>query len=96
MSAPMSYLLRLLLRGYQVLVSPLVGPACRFEPTCSAYAIEAIEHHGPARGSVLAALRLARCHPFGGSGFDPVPPPRADGAAGAVVDGAHNPAWNEP
>ena len=66
-------LLRALLRGYQLVVSPLVGPACRFAPTCSEYAREAIDVHGPGRGSWLAARRLCRCHPFGGSGFDPVP-----------------------
>ena len=62
---------------YQRYVSPglhaLVGPACRFQPTCSHYAFEAIERHGAARGAWLAVRRLARCRPGGGSGFDPVP-----------------------
>ena len=62
-------------RGYQLLVSPLLPPACRFLPTCSEYAAEAIERHGAWRGIILASLRLARCHPWGGSGYDPVPEP---------------------
>ena len=61
------------IRGYQLAVSPLLGPACRFEPNCSQYAIEAIDRHGLARGSWLAVRRIARCHPFGSHGFDPVP-----------------------
>jgi hypothetical protein len=59
-------------------------PSCRYAPTCSAYALEALEVHGGARGSWLALRRLARCHPFGGSGFDPVPPTRH-----AVLMGSH-------
>jgi putative membrane protein insertion efficiency factor len=61
-------------RAYQVLFGGLMGGACRFEPSCSHYALEAIEVHGLARGVILAARRLARCHPWGGSGFDPIPP----------------------
>jgi len=60
-------------RVYQLLVSPLLPPSCRFLPTCSEYAAEAIERHGAGRGIVLALRRLARCHPWGGSGYDPVP-----------------------
>jgi putative membrane protein insertion efficiency factor len=60
-------------RGYQLLVSPFLPPACRFLPTCSEYAAEAIERHGAWVGIVLALRRLARCHPWGGSGYDPVP-----------------------
>lgn len=63
----------LLLRAYQLVVSPLLGPACRYAPSCSQYAIEAIARHGAVRGSALAARRLARCHPLGESGYDPVP-----------------------
>ena len=63
----------LLIRGYQVAISPLLPPSCRFTPTCSAYAAEAIAKHGALRGGALAARRLARCHPWGGSGHDPVP-----------------------
>ena len=62
-------------RGYRLLVSPLLPPACRFLPTCSEYAAEAIERHGAWRGIILASRRLARCHPWGGSGYDPVPKP---------------------
>jgi putative membrane protein insertion efficiency factor len=66
-------------RLYQLLVSPLLPPSCRFLPTCSEYAIEAIERHGAARGTALALRRLGRCHPWGGSGYDPVPLPKAGG-----------------
>jgi len=59
--------------GYRRWVSPLLPPACRFTPTCSEYAAEAIGRHGAVRGSWLAMKRLARCHPFGGHGHDPVP-----------------------
>ena len=67
----------LLIRVYQVVLSPFVGGACRFQPSCSAYAVEAITTHGAWRGSILAAGRLSRCHPFGRAGFDPVPAPRS-------------------
>jgi putative membrane protein insertion efficiency factor len=60
-------------RLYQRAISPLLPPACRFVPTCSAYAFEAIERHGVWLGSWLAVRRLARCHPFCAGGFDPVP-----------------------
>ncbi len=60
-------------RGYQLTLSPWLGRDCRYWPTCSQYAIEAIERFGPLRGAVLAARRIGRCHPWGGSGYDPVP-----------------------
>ena len=63
----------LVVRGYQIALSPLLPPACRFHPSCSAYAIEALERHGAARGAWLAARRIARCNPFSAGGFDPVP-----------------------
>ncbi|RMF22370.1 MAG: membrane protein insertion efficiency factor YidD [Deltaproteobacteria bacterium] len=62
----------LLIRAYQLFVSPLLGPACRFHPTCSNYAIEAIARYGPIGGTARALARLARCHPFAEGGFDPV------------------------
>ena len=69
-------LLIALIRGYQLTLSPFLGGACRFQPTCSVYAREAIERHGAWRGCLLALRRLSKCHPFGASGFDPVPSPR--------------------
>ena len=69
----MKALLLLTLRGYRFFLSPWIGNQCRYWPTCSAYAIEAIEIHGAARGTWLAACRLARCHPYAGGGVDPVP-----------------------
>ena len=65
-----------MVRFYQRAVSPLTPPSCRFMPTCSSYATEALERHGAFRGSWLALRRIGRCHPFGGNGFDPVPAPR--------------------
>lgn len=62
------------LMGYRVLLSPLIGGTCRFSPSCSQYAAEALEHHGLLRGSWLTLRRLARCHPLGAWGHDPVPP----------------------
>ena len=62
-----------LIRFYQRCISPLKPPSCRFTPTCSQYAIEAIRKYGPIKGCWLAAKRIARCHPWGGSGYDPVP-----------------------
>ena len=61
------------IRLYQWFISPLLPAACRYQPTCSAYAIEAIQHHGLIRGVWLTLKRLLRCHPWGGSGYDPVP-----------------------
>lgn len=63
----------LIIRGYQLWVSPLLPAACRYYPTCSAYAIEALERYGPVTGSWLALRRIARCHPFRAGGYDPVP-----------------------
>lgn len=63
----------LLIRGYQRTISLVLPPACRYEPSCSRYAYQAVERHGAIRGTWLAVRRLARCHPWGGSGYDPVP-----------------------
>lgn len=63
-----------LIHLYRWLLSPLLGPRCRYLPTCSAYALDAFRRHGVWRGGRLAAARLLRCHPWGGSGYDPVPP----------------------
>ena len=66
------------IRAYRTFVSPMLPRSCRFEPTCSCYALEALSAHGPLKGSLLALRRLSRCHPIavlgGGSGYDPVPP----------------------
>jgi uncharacterized protein len=74
----------LLLTGYRKFVSPLLAPRCRFYPSCSAYALEAVQVHGALRGSWLAARRLSRCHPFHAGGLDPVPVPgrKPEGPAG--------------
>jgi uncharacterized protein len=60
-------------RAYQWFISPLLPPSCRYEPTCSAYAVDAFQRHGLIRGAYLTARRLLRCHPWGGCGYDPVP-----------------------
>ena len=74
MRALVIWLLILPIRAYRLLLSPWLGHSCRFEPSCSAYAIEALEIHGPLRGLWLTILRLMRCNPWGGCGCDPVPP----------------------
>lgn len=74
MRVVLTWFLILPIRAYRLILSPWVGHSCRFQPSCSAYAIEALETHGPLRGLGLTVIRLARCNPWGGSGFDPVPP----------------------
>ncbi|MCL5045692.1 MAG: membrane protein insertion efficiency factor YidD [Actinobacteria bacterium] len=69
----MKAVLRALILFYRGYVSPLKRPACRFYPSCSAYALEAVERHGAARGGLLAVKRILRCHPFNPGGYDPVP-----------------------
>lgn len=71
---PLARLAALPVRAYRLVLSPWVGHGCRFQPTCSAYALEALEIHGAWRGTWLTLRRLARCHPWGGSGIDNVPP----------------------
>ncbi|OPX23522.1 MAG: membrane protein insertion efficiency factor YidD [Planctomycetales bacterium 4484_113] len=73
----MSRLLVFLIHLYQREVSPLLPPSCRYHPTCSHYAIEAIQKHGALRGSILAMWRILRCNPFSKGGFDPVPEPKS-------------------
>jgi putative membrane protein insertion efficiency factor len=70
----MKHILIGLVKGYRTFISPLYLPTCRFQPTCSQYAIEAIDQHGVLKGSWLAACRIRRCHPFHPGGYDPVPP----------------------
>ena len=67
------WLLLLPIYFYKVAISPLTPPSCRYTPSCSTYAVEAIRKHGPLRGLYLAVRRILRCHPWGGSGYDPVP-----------------------
>jgi len=88
-ASPAARLLLVLLAGYRRFVSPLLGQRCRFYPSCSAYAVEAVQLHGAARGSWLAVRRLARCHPFHPGGLDFVPgSPQARGsdATGSAPD----------
>ncbi|WOJ92451.1 membrane protein insertion efficiency factor YidD [Congregibacter variabilis] len=73
MSNLLKSFLQILIRGYQLLLSPFMGHHCRYYPTCSRYAIEAIEEHGPIKGSNLAVRRILRCHPWHEGGADPVP-----------------------
>jgi putative membrane protein insertion efficiency factor len=70
---PLTFIGIVPVRLYQWFISPLLPPSCRYEPTCSAYAIEALQRHGLIRGAYLTTRRLLRCHPWGGSGYDPVP-----------------------
>ena len=69
----LNFLLVIPIKLYQILISPILGPNCRYHPTCSQYSIEAINKHGPFKGTWLAIKRISSCHPWGGSGHDPVP-----------------------
>ncbi len=71
--SPLARLLALPVRGYRLILSPWLGWSCRYQPTCSQYALDALESHGALRGGWLALRRIARCNPWGGSGYDPVP-----------------------
>jgi len=74
-SGAAAWVLRLPIHLYRLTLSPYIGWHCRFQPTCSVYALEALEKHGPIRGLWLTVRRIGRCHPFGGFGYDPVPDP---------------------
>ena len=69
----LGWVITAIIRGYQLCVAPILPPSCRYYPSCSHYAAEAVERHGPMRGLGLALRRLLRCHPWGGAGYDPVP-----------------------
>lgn len=77
--SPLARLLALPVRAYRLVASPWLGNGCRFQPTCSEYALEALQRHGAFRGGWLAIRRIARCHPWGGHGHDPVPGARDTG-----------------
>ena len=70
---PAAYLLSLPVRAYRVVLSPWIGNSCRYQPTCSVYALEALARHGAAKGGYLMVRRICRCQPWGGHGYDPVP-----------------------
>jgi len=89
----MKWIALLLLRAYKWLVSPLLGPACRYVPSCSEYAMEAVVRYGVVRGGLKAAWRLARCHPFARGGFDPV---ASCQLAVASVQGSRTPVADGP
>ena len=70
---PLAFVMRVLIKGYQWFISPVLPRSCRFYPTCSSYALQAIEVHGPLKGGWLALKRIGRCHPWNEGGMDPVP-----------------------
>ncbi|WP_218974358.1 membrane protein insertion efficiency factor YidD [Streptomyces sp. NP160] len=80
----MAAVLVVLVRAYQLLVSPLLGPVCRYAPSCSSYGATALRRHGAVRGTWLTARRLARCHPWAAGGWDPVPAPAPESGARAT------------
>ena len=84
--SPAGWLLVGLLTVYRRFISPLLGPRCRFYPSCSAYALEAVQVHGALKGSWLAARRLSRCHPFHAGGIDPVPGTELDKASATAAE----------
>ena len=87
----MKHVLVALLRVYRAVVSPIYGQVCRYHPSCSAYALEAVQVHGSLRGTWLATRRVGRCHPWAAGGYDPVPPAR-----GSSPPGEGSPAHSSP
>ncbi|MFW6600104.1 membrane protein insertion efficiency factor YidD [Propionibacteriaceae bacterium Y2011] len=87
----MKYVLIALLKAYRAVISPLYGDVCRYWPTCSAYSLRAVEHHGALRGTWLTMRRLVRCHPWARGGYDPVPgtPEAAEWAAEQAAEHGH-------
>ncbi len=81
----MKYVLIGLLKAYRAVISPLYGDVCRYYPSCSAYALEAVTTYGAVRGSVLTVRRLLRCHPWAAGGLDPVPPPRTSSSKASAA-----------
>ena len=92
----MKALLRMLIRFYQRAISPALPPACRYQPTCSHYAYEAIDRHGALRGVWLALKRLGRCHPGRAGGYDPVPDRSGDSQLPELRRPKHNPIGDSP
>ena len=92
----MKHLLIWLLKGYRFAISPLYGQVCRYHPTCSAYALEAVQTHGAARGTWLATRRVGRCHPWASGGLDPVPPVPSPQVIDACIVDAALPNTGEP
>jgi hypothetical protein len=90
----MKYVLIWLLKGYRFAISPLYGQVCRYHPTCSAYALEAVQTHGAIRGTWLAMRRVARCHPWAAGGLDPVPP--AKNRRSSTLSSVSTPTPGEP
>jgi putative membrane protein insertion efficiency factor len=84
---PLGFVLIALIKIYQYVLSPMMPPTCRYLPTCSSYAAEAVQRHGAIVGAWLALRRIVRCHPWGGHGYDPVPKARSDQRHPAVTGG---------
>ncbi|MFZ5752324.1 MAG: membrane protein insertion efficiency factor YidD [Pseudomonadota bacterium] len=93
---PLAHLVALPVRAYRLVLSPWVGHGCRYQPTCSAYALEALDRHGAFRGSWLAARRILGCHPWGGHGYDPVPPAGEGAGRGHRPDAETDPTDRQP
>jgi len=87
-SNPLKWFFLKLVRGYQLVISPYLSPSCRFQPTCSNYMIEALNQHSAIKGAWLGLKRIGRCHPWGGHGYDPVPPKSDEKSSLALDDKA--------